>query len=187
MKPSALTGFAMFALLSACVGAAENGTTTPSTGSREDTASREGSFQNERVHQEAQVRIWVPDRWRVHSGADSVMVMSDPHGEVSIMFAVVEGEDLLGALLAVTEGVLDEVDDVRLSGSPQSASFHGMDALLQDGAGVVRGVDVDLSVGVVLTPADKYLLIVGVADSGALPRHADTLLAILEGLEPFQG
>jgi len=174
-------GFAV-ALLGACVGAAEPGSTTPGS----DTAADQGSFQSERVHEEAQVRIWVPDHWRVHDGAGNLIVMHDPRDEVSIMFAVVEGEDLLTALLAVTEGVLDEVDDVRLVGSPQAANFNGMDALLQDGKGVVDGVDVDLSVGVVLTPADKFLLIVGAAESGALERHADTVLAILNGLKPYQ-
>jgi hypothetical protein len=173
---NATLAVAIALMMGACVGAADSGTTTPST----------GSFQNERVHSEAQVRIWVPDHWRVDDRVGNMLVMADPNDEVSIMFAVVEGEDLLTALLAVTEGVLEEVDDVRLVGAPGEASFNGMDALIQDGTGVVDGVDVDLSVGVVLTPADKFLLIVGLAESGALARHEQTVLAVLEGLKPYQ-
>jgi hypothetical protein len=146
-----------------------------------------GGFAQERVHEEAQVKIWIPARWSVDDTQADMLVLMDPDEEVGIMFMVVEAEDLAGALVGITTGILTEVDEIQLQGDPEALTINGMDALVADGIGTLDGTPIELSVGVLLTPTDKFLLVVGMADSAALHRHEATVLEIFQRLEPYRG
>lgn len=143
------------------------------------------SFQTERVHTSGKVRLWVPPSWTVDdSNADS-LVMSAPDGSVSLDFTVVDGKDLGSALLAIGANVLVGYDQVALVGSPVSGQINGMDALFQDGRATYRNRPVELSVGVIDTPADKYLLVVGEAESAYFKQHEGTIRKVIEGIRPM--
>jgi hypothetical protein len=142
-------------------------------------------FQTERVHQAGQVRLWVPPGWQVEEGGGDALVMTAPDQAVSLEVTVLDAKDLGGALLGVAAGALIGYDDLKLVGAPANAKINGMDALFQDGEGRYRGHDVELSVGVIDTPANKFLLVVGEADKASYQAHQGEIREFVQRIRPM--
>ncbi|MDQ3365851.1 MAG: hypothetical protein M3680_10530 [Myxococcota bacterium] len=142
-------------------------------------------FETERVHTAGQVRLWVPDGWAVEDTAPDALILTAPDRGVSLSVSVLDGQDLGSALLGVATSALVGFDDLQLVGTPVDMKINGMAALFQDGRGTYRGQQVELSVGVIDTPADKYLLVIGEAEPGLLPRHEATLRQFMDGIKPL--
>lgn len=138
-----------------------------------------------RVDPDAHVKLWVPAGWTVEDGPGEI-IMTEPHGEVAMRFAVIDAADLGAALLDVGARVLTEVDDVALDGAPGELTVNGMSGLYQDGKGTIDGVAVDLGVGVLDTPSDKFLLVVGAADSAHFDAHEAEIKDILDHIQPAE-
>jgi hypothetical protein len=149
------------------------------------TQPNEPSFETERVHNAGRVKLWVPPGWAIDDSANDALVMTAPDQSVSLAFTVLEGQDLGTALLNVGAAALIGYDNLELVGSPVSGQINGMDALLQDGRGMYRGVPVELSVGVIDTPSEKYLLVVGEAETAAFASHEGTIRKVIEGIKPL--
>ena len=158
----------------ACGGAAATGVAEPGE-----------QFQSERVHEAAGVRLWIPPAWRVDAGQDDTLVLRSPQDDLGITLFVVDGQDLGTALLAAGAQVIVAIDDLELVGSPTSVDINGMPALFQDGRGTRGGVAVEVSLGVIETPAKKYLMVLGAADAATLHHHEATLVKVMENIRPM--
>lgn len=157
----------------------------PATSTSTSTTPGAPAFQTERVHAAGQVRLWVPPSWRVDDATANTLFMDAPDGTVSIGVTVVDGDSLGAALVGVATGTLIGFEDLALVGEPVTAQLNGMDALFQDGRGRHRGEAVEVSVGIIDTPADKYLLVIGEAASGQFAQHEGTIQQVLEGIRPL--
>jgi hypothetical protein len=167
----------LFLCLILAVGAAAcGGTSTP---------ANEPAFETERVHAAGRVKLWVPPGWAVDDGNANALIMTAPDQSVSLSFAVLDGNDLGSALLSVGAAALIGYDNLELVGTPVSAQINGMEALLQDGKGSYKGMAVELSVGVIDTPSDKYLLVVGEAETSMFAAHEATIRKVVEGIKPI--
>jgi hypothetical protein len=165
--------FPLWLYLGACAGA------TP------DAAAPGQSVETERVDEAGRVKLWVPPGWTVDdSNADSLIVTA-PDRAVSLDVTMLDGKDLGTALLAVATAAVIGYDDLQLVGSPVSGEINGMNALFQDGRGKYHGEDVELSVGVIDTPAEKFLLVVGEADSAAYAEHEHTIREFMHRIKPI--
>ena len=143
------------------------------------------SFETERVHAAGRVKLWVPPGWAVDDSANDALVMTAPDQSVSLAFTVLDGNDLGTALLNVGAAALIGYDNLELVGSPVQGQINGMEALLQDGRGTYKGRGVELAVGVIDTPSEKYLLVVGEAESAYFPNHEATIRKVMEGIKPM--
>jgi hypothetical protein len=168
-------------LLIAMIAGAGAGACTSGTG---PGAADPKPMEQLRADPEAQVQLWIPPGWHVDD-APGEIVMRDPDGDVALRFAVVDAKDLGGALLEVGAHVLTEVDDVQLVGTPGDLTVNGMPGLYQDGKGTIDGVAVDLGVGVIDTPADKFLVVVGAADSAHFAEHEGEVKEVLARIAPY--
>ena len=144
----------------------------------------EQAFETERVHEAGQVRLWVPPAWAVDDSSGA-MIMTAPDQSVSLSVSVLDGSDLGTALLEVAGAALTGYDNIQLVGTPQGGQINGMEALFQDGRASYQGVPVELSVGVIDTPSDKFLLVVGEAESSAFPQHEATISKFMESIKPL--
>lgn len=149
------------------------------------TPAAQAPFVQERVHPVARVKMIVPNGWNVGESADGSLVMTEPSSGLSILVKVVDGNDLATALLAVGTGILIGTDEVGLDGTPVDANINGMSALFQDGHAKVNGQAVSLSVGVIDTPADKYLLVVGEGTPTAVAANEAQLRSFFNSLSPL--
>jgi hypothetical protein len=141
-------------------------------------------FETERVHQGGQVKLRIPAGWNVDDSGNSLVVTA-PDQTVSLQVTLLDAKDLGTALLQVAGAALIGYDNLQLVGSPVDANIHGMAALFQDGRGTYRGVPVELSVGVIDTPTDKFLLVVGEAESATYREHEGAIHRFIEGIKPM--
>jgi hypothetical protein len=142
-------------------------------------------FETERVHNAGRVKLWVPPGWAIDDGNADAIVMTAPDQSVSMSFTVLDGNDLGSALLSVGAAALIGYDNLQLVGTPVTAQINGMEALLQDGKAQYKGTQVELSVGVIDTPSDKYLLVVGEAETSTFAAHEATIRKVVEGIKPI--
>jgi len=170
-----MSAFGLALAIAACAPANTTGATEPG----------ESAFQTERVHEAGRVKIWVPPSWHVDDKTADTLIMDAPDGTVSIGMTVVDGQDLGAALLGVAANTVIGFEELTLIGEPVSAQLNGMDALFQDARGRYQGRAVDVSVGVIDTPADKYLLVFGEAATGQFAQHEPTLQRVLDGIRPL--
>ena len=145
-----------------------------------------GSFNNERVHEEAKVRIRIPQGWVVDDGTPNVLIIHDPKSEVGVLFHVTEAKDGAAALEEVTKGVLSEVSDVEVQGEESTEKINGMDAWSINAKGKSDGKDVDIALGFVLTPSGKMMIILAMAESGKLESHMAEWTEIFDNLRPLE-
>jgi hypothetical protein len=138
----------------------------------------------ERVHEGGHVKLWVPAGWAVEGDADS-LVMTAPDHSVSLEVTVIDAKDLGTALLAIGAAALVGYDHLELVGAPQSGDINGMAALFQDGHATYHGTPVDLSVGVVDTPAEKFLLVVGEGETDRWEQHEGTIREVMHRIRPI--
>jgi hypothetical protein len=158
---------------------------TAACGGTTNSAEPGQAFETERVHESGHVKLWVPHGWAVDDSTPDTLVMTSPDRAVSLEVSVVDGKDLGSALLAVGAAALIGYDNLQLVGSPQSGDINGMAALFQDGRGSYHGTPVELSVGIVDTPADKFLLVVGEAETAAYAEHAETIRQVMHNIKPL--
>ena len=142
-------------------------------------------FETERVHNAGRVKLWIPPGWAVDDSANDQLVLTAPDQSVSLGFTVLDGADLGSALLGVGAAALVGYDNLQLVGSPVTAQINGMEALLQDGKATYKGIPVELSVGVIDTPSEKYLLVVGEAETATFAQNEATIRKVIEGIKPL--
>ncbi|MFT3698430.1 MAG: hypothetical protein QM831_35125 [Kofleriaceae bacterium] len=141
-------------------------------------------FQEERVHEAGQVKMTIPHGWQVNGDGDTMNIESPDHS-VDLQVTVVDGSDLAATLVGVGVGMLVGYDDLALEGAPVSGQINGMNALFQDGRGKFHGEPVNLSVGLIDTPANKFLLVVGEAEPGAFEEHRHAIKHFIEDIRPL--
>ncbi|MCR9142144.1 MAG: hypothetical protein NXI24_07820 [bacterium] len=136
-------------------------------------------------HTEAQVKVWIPDGWEQEADDDSLIV-GDPNEEVMVAFLVVEGDNVEAALDAMEAELSEIVDDVAPDGEASEIDLNGMPAVVMDAKGSVEGEPVDLGIAVIMTPANKALLVFAIAQSSAVEKHEKTIEKILGGIKPLK-
>jgi hypothetical protein len=140
---------------------------------------------SERIDEAGRVKLWVPPGWTVDDSSADSLVVTAPDQTVSLDVTMLDGKDLATALVAVAAAAVIGYDDLQLVGSPVSGQINGMNALFQDGRGTYHGHDVELSVGVIDTPAEKYLLVVGEAESDAYAEHEHQIREFMQRIRPI--
>ena len=143
------------------------------------------SFDDERVHEAGKVRMTIPHGWHVDDSNGDTLDISTPDHSVDLEVTVVDGKDLAATLVGVGIGMLIGYDDLALEGAPVGATINGMNALFQDGTGKFHGTDVDLSVGLIDTPAEKFLLVVGEASPDAFEAHRNEIRQFMTEIRPL--
>lgn len=136
-------------------------------------------------HTEAQVKVWIPDNWVQEADEDSLIV-TDPEEEVMVAFMVVDGENIEAALEAMEMELGSLAENVQADGEPEEVELNGMPAIVLDAKGTIDGEAVDMGVAVIITPAEKALLVFAVAQSSKVDKHTPTIEKILGGIQPMK-
>jgi hypothetical protein len=142
-----------------------------------------------KIHRASQIQFWIPDSWTVEGEDKDQLTVSDPKGQVGLLFMVRDAKDIKAALASLDEAIDQLAKDVKLVGKPQKTTINGLETVIVDGTGKAEGKPVELSVMVVKTPSGKYLAIFGVLEPVAKKKHEANLVKILGSLKaaPKQG
>jgi hypothetical protein len=143
------------------------------------------AFAGTKTHSGAKVSFWIPDKWTIEGEGRNDITVSDPKGEVGLMFLVRKAKDLDGALADLDDLLADTATNVT-AGEPEYITHNGMDAVVVDATGRIDGVAAHISVMIVKTPAKKFLILLGVVEATKLDAHEANLTKILASLKPLK-
>jgi len=138
-----------------------------------------------RNHRAAHVTFWVPDNWSATGDEATQLQISDPKGEVSLLLLLQDHHDMKAAANAIDALINKLATDVKAS-APKQVSINGMDGTVVDATGRAMGKRVELSVLVLKTPGDRYLMIFGVLESDHKNAHQAELEKIIASLKPVR-
>jgi hypothetical protein len=138
-----------------------------------------------RNHRAAHVSFWVPDNWSATGDEATQLQIADPKGEVSLLFLLQDHHDMKSAANAIDALINKLATDVKAS-APKQVTVNGMDGTVVDATGRAMGKRVELSVLVLKTPGDRYLMVFGVLESDHKRAHQDELEKIIGSLKPVR-
>ena len=138
-----------------------------------------------KTHKASSVTFWIPDNWTVEDQDHDGLQVSDPKGQVSLMFLLKEAKDTKAALAAIDEMIEEHATDVK-AGKPQKTTLNGMETVVVDATGTIEGKPVELSVMIVKTLTGKYLTVFGVLEASVKKKHEANLVKILASLKPVK-
>lgn len=135
-------------------------------------------------HAEAKLSIWIPDGWHTDTD-DGMLAVKDPKEEIGILFIVMDAADVEKATDEMGKVLEEIIKDAEPDGEPVETKVNGMDAVFIDGKGKADGKPVDFSVGLVVTPAGKVMMMLGIAESSKFKTHEANVEKILKGVKPL--
>jgi hypothetical protein len=129
----------------------------------------------------AKVTIDVPDNWKSSKNGDEVD-LSDKHDDVAISFVTVDAGAINAATKAVGKSLGSKIDKLTFK-KEEKVSFGGMKGISISGDGFLHGVNIDLAVVVLDTPADdKDLVIIAIGEDAKLAKHMDEIVHVFQNL-----
>jgi hypothetical protein len=136
-----------------------------------------------KTHRASQIEFWIPDAWKVEGEDKDQLTVTDPKGQVGLVFMIRDGKDIKATLDKLDEVINKLAKDVKIVGKPTKTTLNSLETVVVDGTGKVDGKPVELSVMVVKTPNGKYLAILGVLEPAVKKKHEKDLLKILGSLK----
>jgi hypothetical protein len=137
------------------------------------------------THRSGHVSFWIPDNWKLDGDEQTQLTATDPNGEVALAFFLHGHKSMSAAIAAIDETIANVATDVK-TGAPQTVEINGMEGSVVDGSGVAFGKRVEISVLILKTPGNKYLMIFGVLESAHKLAHSSELKQILASLKPVR-
>jgi len=137
-----------------------------------------------KVHKAAKVSLDIPEGWKITAANETDMVILEPKEEVLVILRVLEASALDKATKDVDAFIAKSVDKVKWEDKAKPTKLNGMDALALEGTGLYKGTPVDLGVLVVVTPAKKVLLVLGVMDHKSSAQHQAQVDAFVTSIKP---
>jgi hypothetical protein len=137
-----------------------------------------------RTDRAAHVLYWLPDNWSVQGDEANQLTASDPKGEVALLFMLRNHKNMQAAAATIDEIVGTLASDVKM-GQAQRVAINGMEGSVVDATGTTEGKRVELSVLILKTPGNKFLMIFGVLESAHKRAHESDVKKILASLSPL--
>ena len=166
---------ATFALAAVCVAAtsaagAARATHSPSATQAEKTYR----------HEEGGIQFDLPDGWKAEPDGEMITV-SSPDDTFNMLFIVTEGDTLKEAADALDEELAKVVKNPKLTGEAEEDTHNGMPHFSQSGEGEVEGVQVELSVDILV--AKKPVLILTYAAAGQYEKHVQAAARLIGSIK----
>ena len=141
------------------------------------------AFADKITFKRAHVTIDVPDNWSSTSNGDQI-TLTDKHEDVGIAFGVIDAGAVHDATKAARQNLRASVEDLTFS-KPEPIEINGMSGFMFTGDGMKDGVNIDLAVLVLDTPADdRDLMVIALGEDAKLARHEDEIQHIFRNLRP---
>jgi hypothetical protein len=135
------------------------------------------------THAGAKVQIDIPSGWKQEQKANS-MVITAPDGNMSVVFVVLEGDEVDAAFEAMDKQVEKEFGPVTWAkdGEAVHEDINGMETDEWNGTAKDGALQVDVLA--INTPADKALAVYWFTDTASAKKYEPALKQIVRGLKP---
>jgi len=132
------------------------------------------------------VQIRVPTGWKtseIGKNGEAFLVSLSPDEQASVMYAVVEAENLQKAVKSLDAFLGKFVTGAKMP-KVKKISLNGMKALAAKGAGKAKNGDVAIAVVIAQTPTGKVLFVIGLVNAAKKDAYKKTLEEVLAGVRP---
>jgi hypothetical protein len=167
---------ATFALAAVCAVAATNATGGARAASFPSAAPADKTYH----HEEGGIQFDLPDGWKAEPDGE-MLTVSSPDDAFNMFFLVTEGDTLKEAAEALDEELAKIVKNPKFSGEPKEDEHNGMPHFSQSGTGEIEGVEVELSVDILL--AKKPVLILTSAAAGQYEKHVAAAAKLINSIK----
>lgn len=134
------------------------------------------------VIQDAGLQFEVPAGWtQVNEGGR--LTIHPPDGSVSIIFMVVEMENLQQVTQALGAGLETAMDNVQAKGEPDQDTHNGMTIVSQEGTGIAGGTPIEWNAAIIMAPIKPVVALVTV-EPGKVEAHSDALDKFFKSVRP---
>ncbi|MCO4770069.1 MAG: hypothetical protein KDA24_08580 [Deltaproteobacteria bacterium] len=140
------------------------------------------AFAETLTHEPAKVEVDVPDGW-TSATEDDALTVESPDGAVLLLFQILDEDELDEALDEVDKEVGKVIRDFD-GKKPESGKVNGMDAVAIEGTGRIEDVKVEVGLALLATPADKVLLVLGLAPTAEYRTNEKAIDAMVASIRP---
>jgi hypothetical protein len=172
---------ATFTLAAVCVAAATNATNATGGARAAHSPSAAQDAKTFR-HEAGGIQFDLPAGWTAEPDGEMITV-SSPDDAFNMFFLVTEGDTLKEAADALDDELTKIVKNPKLSGEPKEDEHNGMPHFSQSGTGEIEGVQVELSVDILL--ARKPVLILTTAAAGQYDKHVAAAAQLINSIKPM--
>jgi hypothetical protein len=131
----------------------------------------------------ARVQIMVPQDWSSKTKGD-VITLVDRGDDVAVSFVVVPAGALKKASQLAGDALRKRIQNLTFK-KEQKITINGMPGIEFDGDGMMNGVNIDLAVLMLDTPAeDKDLMIFALAEDAKLAAHRGEIKYVFRNIAP---
>jgi hypothetical protein len=131
-------------------------------------------------HEAGGIQFDLPDGWKAEPDGEMITV-SSPDDAFNMFFLVTEGDTLKEAADALDEELAKIVKNPKLSGEPTEDEHNGMPHFSQSGSGEIEGVQVELSVDILI--AKKPVVILTTAAAGQYEKHVAAAAQLINSIK----
>jgi hypothetical protein len=132
---------------------------------------------------EGKVTIFLPDSWR-NAYEGGVITTESPDGGVAIVFSIIENNQLDEAVVQAEASIIETLGPIRHNGDIVEFTVNGMPATMQKG--VSQNGQTAFSLTMVLTPTEKWLMIMYMGQKRQEAIWRSYLNDILNGVKPVR-
>jgi hypothetical protein len=149
------------------------------------TAARPGTVptqnrDNHYTHAASGVQFDAPPAWKAEPDGD-MLTLTSADGTLSVIFWVPEEGTVKESFQALNEEFGKVIKNMRRNGEPTQGTLNGMTIYNVDGTGVVDGVAIQWSAG--LLEAKKPVIVLSIAGHGAYETHQRELAAFVKSIK----
>jgi hypothetical protein len=132
---------------------------------------------------EGKVSIYLPDSWK-NAYDRGVVSTESPDGGVAIVFTLLDNNQVEAAMQEAEASIVEAVGRIRHNGDLLEFTVNGMPATMQKGISLDRQSAFSLTM--VLTPAEKWLMIMYLGNKTQEAIWRSYLSDILNGVKPLR-
>jgi len=134
--------------------------------------------------QSSRVTLEVPAGW-THRPVNSALSIDEPAKEVNFTIVVVDAADLKQAA-ANAAGMLKKITSKLKLDRGKKLDLNGMAAMGFKGTAMLGPKPIKIALIVAVTPANKGLLVIGLADAARFKNHKKQVDAFLASIAPLR-
>lgn len=173
---------ATFTLAAVCVAAATTNATNATGDARAARAASATQDTKTFRHEAGGLQFDLPAGWTAEPDGEMITV-SSPDDAFNMFFLVTEGDTLKEAADALDDELTKIVKNPKLSGEPKEDEHNGMPHFSQSGTGEIEGVQVEMSVDILI--AKKPVIILTTAAAGQYEKHVAAAAQLINSIKPM--
>lgn len=131
---------------------------------------------------EGRVQFFIPDTWK-NETAPGIVSSESPDGGVAIVFTLLLNDQLDQALAEAEASIVETVGTLVPNGDIVEFTVNGMPATMQKGS--AQNGQTSVSLTMVLTPANRWLMIMYMGNRQQEPFWRKDLAEILNSVKPL--